>query len=101
MANGLSTGDMSKVAEAMRQNCEATGTLHADITSPYKAALSALFQSQHVLAWKPVGAGAGGCVIVLVQKGSELIVHQACQKESWSQKLWDYDDFGVQYKVEI
>ena len=95
MAGSLTSSDKLEVADAMRRTCKALTTLHPGISSPYYDVLENLFWTNAILSWKPVGAGAGGCVMMLVREGYELIVQDACKKVNWSQILWDYDERGV------
>lgn len=97
MVEALSTAHRSKITCALNQACHALDILNPSIISPFRVPLESLRQSQHVLAWKPVGAGAGGCVLVLVKEGSEQHVKEACETKSWSRIPWDYDDLGIQY----
>ena len=54
----------------------------------------------NALAWKPVGAGAGGCVIILAREGSESAIQHACENQNWARLFWDYDDIGIKYESE-
>ena len=99
MARSLTSSDRSKVADAMRRTCKALSGLHPGISSPYFDVLEPLYQAKYILCWKPVGAGAGGCVMMLVREGHELEVHDACNKVNWSRVSWDYDEQGVSVKA--
>ena len=47
------------------------------------------------MGWKAVGAGAGGCAILLVRPSAQDVVTQACTEAGWSRIEWDYDDEGL------
>ena len=47
------------------------------------------------MGWKAVGAGAGGCAILLVRPSAQDVVTQACMDAGWSKIEWDYDDEGL------
>ncbi len=99
MASALTTSDRSKVAGAMRRTCKALTGLHPGISLPYCDVVLPLYQAGDILSWKPVGAGAGGCVMVLVREGRELVVQNACKNVNWSHISWDYDEQGVSVGV--
>jgi len=95
MAEALESGDKSNMAGVMRRTCKATFGLHPGISKPYQDVIEPLYQSRDILSWKPVGAGAGGCVMMLVRDGCETIVRDVCEQANWSRLSWDYDDEGV------
>lgn len=95
MAEALESGDKSNMAGVMRRTCKATFGLHPGISKPYQDVIEPLYQSRDILSWKPVGAGAGGCVMMLVRDGCETIVRDVCEQANWSRLSRDYDDEGV------
>ena len=47
------------------------------------------------MAWKAVGAGGGGCAILLVRPSAQDLVKQSCQKAGWSIVEWGFDENGL------
>jgi mevalonate kinase len=58
-----------------------------------------LQRTGNVLGWKATGAGAGGCVIMLLQSEEYAPdVRKTCFEYGWTYLTWDYDHTGVVFE---
>lgn len=62
---------------------------------PFRSIIQPLVVSKSVMAWKALGAGAGGTVGVLCSPMSRQNVIQKLEKEGWEIIDWDYDNQGM------
>ena len=83
------------VVEALNRVCEGVDLIDETIHEPFKKVIEPLQATKHVMGWKAVGAGAGGCAILLVRPSAQDVVTQACTEAGWSLIEWDYDDEGL------
>lgn len=95
MASALHAGDECSVVDAMSMVCVGVDLIDIRLHEPFKALLDPLVQSGDVRSWKATGAGAGGCVIVLVNQNSLKIVETKLQGDGWHRILWDFDEDGL------
>ena len=42
-----------------------------------------------------MGAGGGGCAILLVRPSAQDIVKESCRDSGWSVIEWEFDDTGL------
>ena len=95
MATAINAQDTKGIAMALLASNKSLDLIDARIHEPFKAVMRPLERGGEVLAWKATGAGAGGCVIVLVAEGSKQTVHTACKQAGWKLLYWDFDDDGL------
>mmetsp|Transcript_13447 Transcript_13447/g.54294 ORF Transcript_13447/g.54294 Transcript_13447/m.54294 type:complete len:291 (+) Transcript_13447:237-1109(+) len=95
MAVGLESDDHRMISQALRSVCQSADRIDPRINEPFKGVCLPLFEQGHISGWKVVGAGAGGCAVLLVNSGSDQEVDSACQLAGWERMAWDYNDVGV------
>lgn len=96
MKRSLSNNDKRGVATALELVCSGVDQIDERIHAPFKSTMHSLVRSEKVAGWKATGAGAGGCVIVLLDDVSFAAdVTAACSSSGWKQLPWDYDDIGL------
>ena len=59
-----------------------------------------IIEAKHVMAWKAVGAGGGGCALLLVRPSTQDLVKQSCEKSGWSIIEWGFDENGLSIENE-
>jgi len=95
MASALHAEDERSVVDSMSMVCVGVDLIDIRLHEPFKALLEPLVQSGDVRSWKAAGAGAGGCVIVLVNQNSLKSVETKLQSSGWKKILWDFDEDGL------
>jgi|TARA_B100001996_G_scaffold374251_1_gene352640 D-glycero-alpha-D-manno-heptose-7-phosphate kinase len=72
--------------------------IDASINAPFVSIIDPLIENGSVMAWKALGAGAGGCAAVLCHPISIKDVRQKLTESGWQLIDWDYDTTGIQRK---
>lgn len=100
MIRSLLDCDRQGIATIMRNICAGVDLLSKEINAPFCCVLEPLMEFGHIDAWKAVGAGAGGCVVVLLRRATERgKVQEHCERNGWSHIEWEYDFEGVQLQA--
>jgi D-glycero-alpha-D-manno-heptose-7-phosphate kinase len=81
MHRALVASDWDMVAELIRQEWKLRRTNAPGITTPIIDKLIAVAESNGAVAAKVCGAGGGGCVIVMVEKGTRSKVEAAIREQ--------------------
>ena len=96
MKRSLSNNDKCGVATALDLVCSGVDQIDERIHAPFKHTMCPLMRNEKVAGWKATGAGAGGCVIVLLYDVRfSADVTSACCSNGWKQLQWDYDNIGL------
>ena len=95
MAEGLNRDRRDAVVESLKQVCKGVDLIDENIHAPFKSVINPLIDNKHLMAWKAVGAGGGGCAILLVRPSAQDVVKQACLDGGWSIIEWGFDDVGL------
>ena len=74
MSEGLNRDRRDSVVEALNRACEGVDAIDETIHEPFKTVIEPLQATKHVMGWKAVGAGAGGCAILLVRPSAQDVV---------------------------
>ena len=100
MAEGLNRDRRDSVVESLRQVCVGVDLIDKKIHAPFKPVVEPLIEAKHVMGWKAVGAGGGGCAILLVRPSAQDLVKQSCKNAGWSIIEWDFDENGLTIEKE-
>jgi len=100
MAEGLNRDRRDAVVEALKQVCTGVDLIDEKIHAPFKSVINPLIEAKHVMAWKAVGAGGGGCAVLLVRPSAQDVVKQTCESAGWSVIEWQFDDTGLNIENE-
>ena len=100
MADGLNRDRRDSVVESLKQVCEGVDLIDEKIHAPFKPIIEPLIEAKHVMAWKAVGAGGGGCAILLVRPSTQDLVKQSCESAGWSIIEWGFDENGLTIESE-
>ena len=60
--------------------CARGGSIDETIHAPFKAVIEPLLSQKQVMGWKAVGAGAGGCAILLVEPSAQTLSLRLAQR---------------------
>lgn len=94
-ANALNSDRRDHLIEAMRGVSAAIDSMAPELNDPYRPVVEPLMQSKDALAWKGMGAAAGGTVAIIANLGKVDAVKAACEKQGWTILEWDYDSEGL------
>ena len=100
MADGLNRDRRDSVVESLKQVCEGVDLIDEKIHAPFKPIIEPLIEAKHVMAWKAVGAGGGGCAMLLVRPSTQDLVKQSCESAGWSIIEWGFDENGLTIESE-
>ena len=100
MADGLNRDRRDSVVESLKQVCEGVDLIDEKIHAPFKPTIEPLIEAKHVMAWKAVGAGGGGCAMLLVRPSTQDLVKQSCESAGWSIIEWGFDENGLTIESE-
>ena len=95
MAEGLNRDRRDAVVESLKQVCAGVDLIDENIHAPFKPVIEPLIESKHVMAWKAVGAGGGGCAAILVRPSAQDVVRMACEEAGWKVIEWEFDYEGL------
>ena len=95
MSDGIQRDRRELVVESLRDVCEGVDLMDPSLHEPFRSIINPLVESKSVIAWKALGAGAGGTVGLLCSPISRKSVIENLQKEGWEIIDWDYDEQGM------
>jgi D-glycero-alpha-D-manno-heptose-7-phosphate kinase len=95
MAEGLNRDRRNDVVASLKQVCEGVDLIDKKIHAPFKPVIEPLIDAKHVMAWKAVGAGGGGCALILVRPSAQDVVKNTCRDSGWNVIEWEFDDVGL------
>lgn len=104
MAIRLTVRDMAKAVQqdrrdefiaSLREVCRGVDLIDKGLHDPFRGVVDPLLSSKEVLAWKALGAGAGGCAMLLCNLGKRDAVEAACEAAGWSLIEWGPDMDGL------
>lgn len=100
MADGLNRDRRDSVVESLKEVCAGVDLIDEKIHAPFKPIIEPLIEAKHVMAWKAVGAGGGGCAILLVRPSTQDLVKESCKNAGWSIIEWGFDENGLTIESE-
>ncbi len=95
MIDGLQRDQRHLVVEALNEVCRAVDMIDPSIHEPFKSVIDPLMSRNAVMAWKALGAGAGGCAALLCHPMQIESVHLNLSDSGWEIIDWDYDELGI------
>ncbi len=96
MANGIQNDRRDQVVEALNEVCRGVDLLDVGLHDPFRVVIDPLLESKAVLGWKALGAGGGGCAMLLCNLNTRKQVEAACEDAGWRLVEWSPDTEGVQ-----
>lgn len=95
MIDGLQRDQRHLVVEALNEVCRAVDMIDPSIHEPFKSVIDPLMSRNAVMAWKALGAGAGGCAALLCHPMQIESVRLNLSDSGWEIIDWDYDELGI------
>ena len=95
MSDGIQRDRRELVVESLRDTCEGVDLMDPSLHDPFRSIIQPLVDSKSVIAWKALGAGAGGTVGILCSSISRESVIENLEQEGWEIIDWDYDEQGM------
>ena len=95
MANGLQQDRRDEVIGAFNEVCRGVDLLDPGLHDPFREVVEPLLDGKNVLGWKALGAGGGGCLVLLANMGMRDVVEAACDAAGWATIEWELDTEGV------
>ena len=95
MANGLQQDRRDEVIGAFNEVCRGVDLLDPGLHDPFREVVDPLLEGKNVLGWKALGAGGGGCLVLLANMGMRDVVEAACDAAGWTTIKWELDTEGV------
>jgi len=95
MANGLQQDRRDEVIGAFNEVCRGVDLLDPGLHDPFREVVDPLLEGKNVLGWKALGAGGGGCLVLLANMGMRDVVEAACDAAGWATIEWELDTEGV------
>ena len=99
VATGLSSDRRDIIIEAMREVSAAIDLMSPELNQAYRPVVDQLMENNDALAWKGMGAAAGGTVAIIANLGKIDAVKDACSEAGWEVLDWSFDNEGLQRQV--
>ena len=95
MAKAIQQDRRDEVIRSLKEVCKGVDLLDKGLHEPFLGVIEPLIQSKEVLAWKALGAGGGGCAMLLCNLGKRESVEKVCEAAGWSIVEWEPDNDGL------
>ncbi len=99
VANSLTSDRRDIFIDAIRAVSAAIDEMSPELNRAYRPLVDDLMESKTALAWKGMGAAAGGTVAIFANHGKVEEVKTACTQAGWEIIDWNYDNEGLQRQV--
>lgn len=99
VANSLTSDRRDIFIDAIRAVSAAIDEMSPELNRAYRPLVDDLMESKTALAWKGMGAAAGGTVAIISNHGKVDAVKTACTEAGWEIIEWEYDVDGLQRQV--
>ena len=96
MANGLQLDRRDMVVDSMREVCKGVDSIDNSIHDPFRSVVGPLIANGSLSAWKALGAGGGGCAVLLCNPNSMEAVQSSVEVAGWQVIDWDYEEQGLE-----
>jgi len=95
VANSLTSDRRDIFIDAIRAVSDAIDEMSPELNRAYRPLVDDLMESKTALAWKGMGAAAGGTVAIISNHGKVEEVKAACTQAGWEIIEWDFEDTGL------
>tara|TARA_B100001750_G_scaffold40352_1_gene29293 strand:- start:1253 stop:2137 length:885 start_codon:yes stop_codon:yes gene_type:complete len=95
MAKAIQQDRRDQVIQYLNEVCKGVDLLDKGLHEPFLEVVEPLIQSKDVMAWKALGAGGGGCAMLLCNLGKRESVEKVCEAAGWSIVEWEPDQDGL------
>lgn len=98
IADSLQRDQRQIFVESLNEVSDAVNLIDKSINEPFLSVIKPLIEDSSVMAWKALGAGAGGCAAILCHPIHISKVKQDITKSGWQLIDWDYENSGMTMK---
>ena len=98
LADSLQRDQRQLFVESLNGVSSAIDTIDKSINAPFLSVIQPLIEDSSVMAWKALGAGAGGCAAILCPPLHIKKVRGEISKSGWELIEWDYENTGIRMK---
>lgn len=95
VAGALNSDRRNDLIDAIRQVTAAVEKMSPELNAPYREVVDPLCESRSILAWKGMGAAAGGTIGMIANHAAHDEITAACEAAGWTIIQWDYDNEGL------
>ena len=95
MATAIQQDRRDEVINSLHEVCRGVDLLDEGLHAPFRSVVNPLLESKDVLAWKALGAGGGGCAMLLCNLGRRDSVVETCESAGWDIIEWQPDEEGL------
>lgn len=95
VAKSLNSDRRNDLISAIRNVTAAIEKMSPELNAPYRRVVDPLTESKSILAWKGMGAAAGGTIGMIANHAAHDEIKAACEKAGWTILDWDYDTEGL------
>ena len=100
MLEAIKNESKDHFALCMCRVSESVNLLGREFNAPFEKLLKPLQLDESIMAWKVMGAGAGGVVGVLFDDGYDRKkVYAIAEKQGWSELKWSIEPQGIQRHI--
>ncbi|HIK78524.1 MAG: hypothetical protein CXT69_00455 [Methanobacteriota archaeon] len=95
VAGALNSDRRNDLIDAIRQVTAAIEKMSPELNAPYREVVDPLTETKSILAWKGMGAAAGGTIGIISNHEKQEEIIAACESAGWTILDWDYDTDGL------
>ncbi|MBT3772154.1 MAG: hypothetical protein HOE92_04725 [Euryarchaeota archaeon] len=95
VAGALNSDRRNDLIDAIRQVSAAIEKMSPELNAPYREVVDPLTEAKSILAWKGMGAAAGGTIGIISNHDKQKEIIAACESAGWTILDWDYDSEGL------
>ena len=95
IAGALQRDQRQLVVESINEVSDGVDMIDPSINAPFIPIIEPMMQNRSVMAWKALGAGAGGCAAILCNPMNINKVREKISEVNWELIDWDYDNIGI------
>ena len=95
MVDALQRDQRQLVIDALNEVCRGVDLIDPSIHDPFRSVIDPLLSSGAVMAWKALGAGAGGCAALLCNPMQVSSVRSDIERLGWEIIDWNFEEEGV------
>ena len=102
MLEAIQDESKERFAHSLYRGSWSVNLLGREFNAPFEKFLKPLQFQKSIMAWKVMGAGAGGVVGVLFNDGHDRdVVYELAKQQGWTEIEWSIEHQGIQREVNL